>query len=116
MAEYKQVKISVDPQVAAAFKTACAKAGVSMAGELTQFMRGKTGKLETQSKSQKMTTRKTRRKAAQRILSELNMLLGNEETYMDRIPDNLQGGIAYESALQTVDLLGQVIELLEEAF
>jgi hypothetical protein len=35
---YKQVKVSVNPAVAAAFKFVCESAGVSMAGVLSSFM------------------------------------------------------------------------------
>jgi hypothetical protein len=116
MAEYKQLKISVEPKVAEDFKTACAGVGVSMAGELTRFMRTQSGKLEKQKDMQRMGTRRQRRKATQRIIGELGVVLDNEETYMNSIPDNLQSGSAYESAQETVELLGQAIDLLAEAF
>ena len=37
-ANYVQLKVSVRPEIAAAFKAACAASGVSMAGELSRFM------------------------------------------------------------------------------
>jgi hypothetical protein len=39
-----------------------------------------------------------------------------EETYMCVIPENLQGGPAYEAAENSVDLIDQAIELLQETF
>ena len=37
-ANYRQIKVSVDPAMAAAFREACAAAGVSMASVLTNYM------------------------------------------------------------------------------
>lgn len=40
---YKQVKVSVKPETAGAFKAACVKRGVSMAGELQRYMQRYAG-------------------------------------------------------------------------
>jgi hypothetical protein len=116
MMEYRQLKISADPHVAEAFKAACALAGVSMAGELSQFMKTQAGELERQGAKRGMGTREKRRKAVRRIIGELNTVLDGEEAYLGNIPDNLRSGCACEAASQAVELLGQAIELLQEAF
>jgi hypothetical protein len=41
---YSQVKISVKPEVASAFKEACAVSNVSIAGVLSQFMETFSGR------------------------------------------------------------------------
>jgi hypothetical protein len=41
-AHYTQVKVSVKPEVAEAFKNRCRADGVSMAAELSRFMSGMT--------------------------------------------------------------------------
>jgi hypothetical protein len=117
MALYQQLKVSVDPVLAAAFKETCAKAGISMAKELTQFMRAKVSQPKTEtSANQHLDTRAKRRRAAQRLTNELAMIRDREEVYMENIPENLHGGQAFEAAEQTIQALEDAICLLEEAY
>jgi hypothetical protein len=123
MTEYKQLKISVDPSLAAAFKTVCRKSGTSMAHELSTFMRSKIDSgatlcdlSDTETGMVLVSTRAHRRKATASVVSQIECILIAEESYRDRIPENLKGSDAYEVADQAVDSLEQAIALLTEAF
>jgi hypothetical protein len=120
MSEYKQVKISVDPAVAAAFKIACSAAGVSMASELSRFMRSRAGELESMpardAALDRVSTRGLRRKAVKAVIARLERIRDAEESYCGRIPENLAQGSAFEAAEQAVSDLEQAINLLSEAF
>jgi hypothetical protein len=120
MDRYKQLKISVDPDLAASFKDACRKSGVSMASELSGFMRSRSGPISRDAPAGQdagiVSTRGHRRKAVRNMVIQLGHILAAEESYRDRSPENLTGGEAYELADRAVESLGQAIELLSEAF
>ena len=113
--ERKQLKIWIDPALAEAFWKRCACAGTSMAKEISGFMTQRVdGSLPAF--ALRLATRKDRRMTIQRIMAELEAVRDAEERYMDNIPDNLQGGGAYEAANETVEIIEQAITLLEDAF
>jgi hypothetical protein len=120
MQQYTQVKVSVNPSLAADFKQACIRNGVSMAGELSAFMAQKTNQLTDESKRlhrrESLATRGLRRRAVAVIVSRLEDICAAEEDYMQRIPENLQGGNARIAAAQAVDALNSAIDMLNEAF
>lgn len=45
---YKQLKVSVESELAESFKVACLNAGVSMAAEISEFMTARSGVLSKQ--------------------------------------------------------------------
>lgn len=102
MAKYRQLKISVDPALAEAFKDACSKSGVSMASAVKAV--------------DIASTRGHRRKAVRDAVAQLGYILAAEESYRDRIPENLMGSEAYEAADRAVNALEQAIDILSEAF
>jgi hypothetical protein len=116
--EFKQVKVRADPEIAALFKAACASSGVSMASELTKLMaeRAKTMKSANDKAIKRIAARGGRRSETRSIIERLEEVRDAEEAYMLAIPENLQGGPAYDAAEGSVDLLGQAIELLREAY
>jgi hypothetical protein len=120
MQQYTQVKVSVNPSLAADFKQACIRTGVSMSGELSTFMAQKTNQLTEESKRlhrrECLATRGLRRRAVAVIVSRLEDICAAEEDYMQRIPENLQGGNACVAATQAVDALNSAIDMLNEAF
>jgi hypothetical protein len=119
MIEYKQVKISVDPALAASFKSVCARDGVSVASEFVRFMRMRIGAASAPPSPTPRIMTKTRgrrRKATMIVISELMMIKDAEEAYMNNIPENLRSGPAGEAAEQTVQILEEAISLLEDAF
>ena len=128
MALYKQLKISVEPALADAFKDYCMKAGVSMAAELSAFMADRASNSSAtattvhqpcKAESKEFfsyDTRRKRRKHVGSIIQQLEAIKGYEGIYKDKIPENLQSGPAYEAAEQAVDCLEQAIDLLKDAY
>jgi len=110
----KQVKVSVPPNVAAAFKKMCADNDVSMAGELTQYM-ADYASVEKGKKDATLdfSTKRKRRKAIKSIIKQLEQIKGFEEQYRDNIPENLQGSTVYDNAEECVAWLEEAIELLD---
>jgi hypothetical protein len=115
LAEYVQVKVSVDPAVALGFKAACAAAGVSMVGELSRFMANRPTSLARMAAAG-TDTRGARRKAVKDILAQLDRIRDAEVDYMENIPENLRGGMAFEAAESCVNQLEAAIESLESAY
>jgi len=120
MASFKQLKVSVEPDLAESFKSACMNAGVSMAAELSAFMAVRAGSVaRTASKAAKNNgydTRAKRRYHISQIVIQLESIMRYEDAYMSRIPENLQAGPAYENAEMAIDTLEQAIDLLKETY
>jgi len=114
----KQVKVTVEPEIAKTFKDSCKASGVSMSLELARFMteRGKLLAHTAKKKQRQLDTREGRRKEFAKLILRLEEIRDSEDEYKNRIPINLQNGPAYASAENTVDLLEQAIELLYEVF
>jgi len=114
----KQVKIAIEPEIATAFKKTCINNGISMAKELSRFMSARANILnrEQEKTHQKLERRGERRKEFAKLIAQIEAIKDAEEDYMSRIPENLQSGPAYESAGQTVEVIGSAIDLLYEAF
>ena len=107
-ARYKQVKISVDSDIAEAFKARCAAANVSMASEIKGFMQAR------HPEKVKASTRPLRRKAVTEIIDSLNLILGAEEVYRDNIPEEFTQ--RYDVAEHACSQLSEAIACLEDAF
>jgi hypothetical protein len=119
MAKLRQLKIWVDPGLAAAFKASCRGGGVSMAGELARFMAERAAARRPAQRAKaasRAPTRGDRRREVGRIAERLGEIRDGEDAYLGAIPENLQGGAAYEAAEHAVDSLGQAIDLLQDAF
>jgi len=110
--EYTQVKVSVDSKIAAAFKTSCISDDISMASVLSQYMAKYSGFSSKSHFSSSLSTKRQRRDAIEKIIRQLENIKGFEESYKDRIPDNLQSSIVFESADQWVSVLEEVIDSL----
>jgi hypothetical protein len=110
--EVKQVKVSVDAQVAKAFKNACLTADVSMSTILSQYM-AKYSKFSNANIIERpMATKRQRRDAIEKIILQLERVRNAEEIYQDRIPDNLRSSARFDSADAWVATLDQAIDLL----
>jgi len=120
MTSHKQLKVSVESDLAESFKAACVDAGVSMAAELSRFMAARTGTMVQLSaklaKQATYDTRAKRRRHVSQIIVQLEAIMACEDAYMSRIPDNLQSGEAYENAELAIDTLEQAIDLLKDAY
>jgi uncharacterized protein (DUF1786 family) len=109
---YTQVKVSVDPDVAAAFKSACAVSNVSMASVLTGFMTEYGNAAQKHKPAPDYSTRRVRRAAMVRIMRQMEQIMAAEEEYRDNIPENLRGSVVFDKADECVSLLEEAIELL----
>lgn len=112
-AKLTQVKVSVEPQIAIAFKRACAAANVSMAAELSKFMVDYANGSVKSRVAPDYTTRRKRRTATKRIIMELEQLKAAEEYLLNHAPVNLQGAPTYETAEDYISIFDDVIGLLK---
>ena len=112
-----QVKVSVKPEVASAFKAACKANDTSMAAVLSDYMtRYSKTSVPGSGYSPSLSTRRQRRAAIQAIVHQLGRIRDNEELYRDNIPTNLQGGNAFDTADQCISQLDEAIDLLASAY
>ena len=112
-----QVKVSVKPEVATAFKVACAVNDVSMTSALSAFMIQYANIADDKrGYSANLSTRRQRRTYLQGLIRQLERVRNNEELYRDNIPDNLQNGGAYEAAERCVSVLDEALDLLASAY
>jgi hypothetical protein len=112
----RQLKVRVDADLAEAFKKACQTDGVSMAAEISRFMRMKVGSLKTAGTPPPVATRQQRRREVDALRARAQRVLDAEERYRDNIPENLQGSKNYEAAEMSIEALDGVIEALEAVF
>jgi hypothetical protein len=114
----RQFKVSIERDLAETFKTSCAARGVSMASEISRFMREVSGVPLPSAVviPDSISTRRNRRNAVAKIAACLRTIADAEDNYKENIPDNLKGGTAYDAAAATVDALEEATSLLEEAF
>jgi hypothetical protein len=120
--EHTQLKVSVNPEIAAAFKERCLDLGVSMTSEITRFMTEKSSTLgcptqpSMSSRTVTVGTRPQRRKAVKYILDLLGDIIDAETQYMDNIPQNLRNSRNYDMAEQSLSALEEAAESLENAY
>jgi len=115
-ARYAQVKISINPGLASAFKAMCAKSDVSMASVLTKFMSDYCLAGTGQKPPPEYVTRRQRRATVSGLLKQLGAVKSAEERYMDKIPPNLQGSVLYDNAEQAVSLMEDAINALDSVY
>jgi hypothetical protein len=111
------MKVSLKPETAAAFKTACAANDVSMTSVISQFIAQYCGiATKKGGYSPDLSTKRQRRAALRSIIHLLDRIKTNEEQYQDNIPDNLQGSMVFQTAEDTISALNDAIDLLETAY
>ena len=117
-AHYTQLKLSLNPEIAAAFKQSCLAKEVSMASEITRFMTENSAGADSSKSSQSVAvaTRLQRRKAVKHILDLLGSIIDAETQYMENIPQNLRNSRNYDIAEQSLDALEEALDLLENAY
>jgi len=112
--KYTQIKVSVDPRVATAFKNACRVSNISMAASLTGFMEDFAACRVKQNLVPDYSTRRQRRAALITIIDQLKQIKANEERVRDNMPENLQGSCVYDTAEEAVSSLEEAINTLSE--
>jgi hypothetical protein len=114
---YVQIKISISPDIAAAFKAKCAASGVSVTSELTRIMGGKPISNRIQKPAVDMyRTRRLRRNGLVLLIAHLGAIRDAERDYLDAIPANLETAPMHEAAEQTVSALDDALDSLCDAF
>jgi len=109
---YAQIKAHIDPELASAFKAACAASGMSIAGVLAQFMAEYSKAADKRKPAPDYSTRRQRRSAVKCFVQQLEKVKDAEEQCRDNIPENLQDSVVYETADEYVSHLDEVIELM----
>jgi hypothetical protein len=113
----KQIKIYAEPELAEAFKSLCSKSDTSVTAEINEYMRKRTHMKEPATVTGSRTEKRwQRRAAARRITSLLEDIRNAEESYRDRIPENLSGCSMAETADETVRCLEEAIGLIQDAY
>jgi hypothetical protein len=110
--DYTQVKVSIDPVLANAFKEACRASGVSMASVLSDYM-ADFSRVDKKHKQGSLTTRRQRKTAIKRFSEQLCMIRDAEEAYLGNVPENFQGSVVTERAENFISLLEDVLEILD---
>lgn len=113
-AKYTQVKVSVEPQIANAFKGACAAAGVSMAAELSRFMADYSNSQIRHKAAPDYTTRRRRRTAINSIVAQLKQIKAFEEKCRDNTPENFQSNDIYDSYEGAISSIEDAVDNLDE--
>ena len=115
---YTQVKISVRPELAEAFKAICKIRGASVASVLSGYMHEYIAvpAQKEHLKAPDYSVRRKRKAAALKCLEVLEQLRDAEELSRDNMPDNLRGSANYERADETVQVLTDAIESIRDAY
>ena len=114
---YVQLKISIAPDIAAAFKAKCTASGVSVTSELTRLMGGKPASNRIQKPTVDMyRTRRLRRNGLELLMAHLEVMRDAEQDYLNAMPDNLDTSPMHEAAEQTVSALDDALASLCNAF
>jgi len=109
-----QVKVSVDSEIATAFKAACASSNVSMTAELSRFMMEYANGTVKRKVAPNYSTRRHRRTAIKSMLNELEQIKSCEESVLDNTPDNLVDSSTYEATEDAISALEEAIDALEQ--
>jgi hypothetical protein len=113
---YVQIKVCVKPEVAREFKRSCASEGVSMAGRISALMAANHASPAVPRPDDGFSTRKKRRKKLALAISLLESIREAEDEYMERIPTNLKGSMAAETAASALSALDDAIFSLESVY
>ena len=115
---FKQVKVSIDPVIAAAFKSACERTGRSMTGVLSRFMAeySAAAKESKPAAVDTLSTRRKRRNSVSTLIFQMEQIRDAEILYQSNIPENLRNSSRYEAAEQSISVMDEVIELLSEIY
>jgi hypothetical protein len=109
-----QVKVSVDSEIATAFKAACATSNVSMTTELSRFMMEYANGTVKHKVAPNYSTRRHRRTAIKSMVNKLEQMKSCEESVLDNTPDNLVDSSTYEATEEAISVLEEAIATLAQ--
>ena len=110
-----QIKLSLRPETAEAFREKCKVENMSMAGMIANLISDDNLKYK-KTALDSVATRPHRRKALKKLICEIAIIMDAERKYMCAIPENLQGSCVYDAAEQTVCALEEALDILNEAY
>jgi len=115
--QYTQIKVCIKQNVAASFKSACAAAGTSMAGELSAFMEEYSEAAQLPLKMHtKVKTLGDRRKAMHAVITLLADIQAAEEAYLDSFLESLYNTERYSITEERVEKLSEVIDAAADIY
>jgi len=109
-----QVKISVDSDLATAFKAACLASNVSMTAEISQFMENYVNGYIKRRVAPNYSSRRHRRSAIKAMIKELELIRACEEKVLNSTPDNLHGSCVYDATEDAISTIDEAIYTLAE--
>jgi hypothetical protein len=116
-ANYTQIKVSVNSQIAASFKASCKADEVSMAKVLSDFMATKGGmSAGNHAVPDMLSSRAGRRELVGELAATLELVKEAEEQYRDNIPENLKESVRHENAEHSIESIEEALSLLLEAY
>jgi len=83
-----------------------------MASVLSQFMAKYSG-ISLKTNSSSLSTKRQRRVAVDKVIRQLECIKHSEESYRNRIPENLHSSPAFDSADIWISALEEVIDSLD---
>ena len=115
---YVQIKVSVYPEIADAFKAACAVGGVSMASELTRFMAEYSAVpiIKKAAAAIPVFSKKKRRNTIRALILQLEQIRDAEEEAMDNTPENFRKSDSFTASGESPSKLEEAIEILEDIY
>jgi hypothetical protein len=116
-ANYTQIKISVKPELATAFKATCKSGSITVTGDLSRYMVERCSMAANQKRPAKdqLATRGGRRKLLAQACRQIEQILEAETRYFENIPPNLRGAANYEAVEQCIADITEALELLDMA-
>jgi hypothetical protein len=109
--------VSIRPELAKAFKKACAANGARQIDVISGFMEVYSNtKAQKKGYSSSYATKRQRRAAVLRIIDQLGYIMANEEKSKNNIPENFHGSDFYSYAEECVLLIEEAIEALTIAY
>lgn len=113
---YAQVKVCVNPDIAAAFKKACEKSGVSMASEISSYMSKRSRHGAIKPALPALGERRQRRREVDALINRLERVLEEEERVKGNIPGNLSSSSVYDEAERITEAIEEALEVMREIY
>lgn len=116
---YKQLKFSLHPEIADAFKSACAERGLSMASVISQFMCDYSDIHHTNAiklEPDKLASRRLREKAMYAVITTITAIYNKEAESLAKIPVNFRDSDAYTETERIAEALETALEFAKDVY
>jgi hypothetical protein len=115
-AAHTQVKVTVEHELAAAFKAACIANKCTVTGVLSKFMADYCQATIKLTANKPYENRRKRRIALKSIIAQMEQLMAAEGAFIENVPENLQGSKWHDAAEQSFALMQEVIDIMTEIY